>query len=147
MMYCPKCGFTIYKPKIKTPTPKQCPYCNTVIIDALHNNEYYEQKAQEQYSDGDLDEKVLFNEEIKKHPLFDYEAYRQREDEIDRRLENIVYSNRQLNNAHQPKCPMCGSTNIHKISGVKRATHGLAFGLFSKTARSQWECGNCHNKW
>ena len=147
MMYCPKCGYITYKPKIKPQTAEQCPYCHTVVINALHNREYYERQAEEQYSDWVMYEKILFDEEIKKHPLFDYEAYRQKEDEIDRRLENIVYSNRQSDNAHQPKCPMCGSTNIHKISGVKRATHGLAFGLFSKTARSQWECGNCHNKW
>ena len=85
---------------------------------------------------------VLFEEEIKCNPLFDEETYKNRLNEL--------YEIRQSNltdNAHQPKCTMCGSTNIHKISGVKRATHGLAFGLFSKTARSQCECGNCHNKW
>ena len=46
-----------------------------------------------------------------------------------------------------PKCPTCGSTNVHKISGVKKALHGYAFGLFSKTARSQFECNNCGYKW
>lgn len=46
-----------------------------------------------------------------------------------------------------PKCPTCGSTNISKISGIKRAVLGYAFGLFSKTARSQFECKNCGYKW
>ena len=45
-----------------------------------------------------------------------------------------------------PKCPLCQSTNIKQISVAKRAAHGYAFGLFSNTARSQWECLNCGNK-
>ena len=46
-----------------------------------------------------------------------------------------------------PKCPMCQSPNIRKLTAAKRITHGLAFGLFSKTARSQWVCNSCGNKW
>lgn len=46
-----------------------------------------------------------------------------------------------------PRCPTCNSTNIKKISATKRVTHGAMFGLFSKTAKSQWECKNCGNKW
>ena len=38
-----------------------------------------------------------------------------------------------------PRCPVCRSTEIKKIGAGKRAMHGAAFGLFSKTARSQWE--------
>lgn len=47
----------------------------------------------------------------------------------------------------KPKCPHCGDTNIHKISATSKVVHGAAFGLFSKTARSQFECGNCGFKW
>lgn len=38
-----------------------------------------------------------------------------------------------------PRCPVCRSPEIQKIGAGKRAMHGAAFGLFSKTARSQWE--------
>ena len=47
---------------------------------------------------------------------------------------------------YQPKCPLCQSPNIQQISLVKRGVGGAMFGLFSKTARSQWECKNCGNK-
>ena len=46
-----------------------------------------------------------------------------------------------------PKCPTCNSINIEKISDIKRATHGLTFGLLSKTAQSQFQCKNCGYKW
>lgn len=46
-----------------------------------------------------------------------------------------------------PKCPTCGSTNIHKISASKKMAGAIGFGLFSKTARSQYECLDCKYKW
>ena len=46
-----------------------------------------------------------------------------------------------------PRCPVCHSPEIQKIGAGKRMVHGAAFGLFSKTARSQWECKHCGNKW
>lgn len=50
------------------------------------------------------------------------------------------------NVVNSPRCPLCKSTNIRKISIPKRVAGGYAFGLFSNTARSQWECLNCNNK-
>ena len=49
-------------------------------------------------------------------------------------------------NINSPKCPICKSTNIRKISVAKRAIYAYTLGLFSNTARSQWECLNCNNK-
>ena len=48
---------------------------------------------------------------------------------------------------NMPKCPTCGSTNIKKISASSKVFGAAMFGLFSKTARSQFECQNCHYKW
>lgn len=46
-----------------------------------------------------------------------------------------------------PKCPTCQSANIKKISITQKAIHGVAFGILSKTAYSQFECCNCGYKW
>lgn len=48
---------------------------------------------------------------------------------------------------NKPKCPTCGSTNVKKISTVSKVAGASMFGLFSKTARSQFKCGNCGYKW
>lgn len=45
-----------------------------------------------------------------------------------------------------PKCPTCGSTRLKKISAAKRGLHAWAFGIFSKTAFSQFECEDCGYK-
>lgn len=50
-------------------------------------------------------------------------------------------------NINQPKCPTCSSTNIHKISASKKLMGAIGFGLFSKTAKSQFQCYNCGYKW
>ena len=50
-------------------------------------------------------------------------------------------------NQNVPKCPTCGSTNIQKISGTKRAASEIMFGIFSPTLGKQFECKNCGYKW
>lgn len=45
-----------------------------------------------------------------------------------------------------PRCPVCQSTNLKKISTAAKVASGFAFGLFSTTARSQFECKNCGYK-
>lgn len=46
-----------------------------------------------------------------------------------------------------PKCPTCQSIKVEKISTTSRVVHGAAFGILSKTARSQFKCRNCGYKW
>lgn len=48
---------------------------------------------------------------------------------------------------NKPKCITCGSTNIKKISTTAKVAGAVAFGLFSKTAKSQFKCENCGCKW
>lgn len=47
----------------------------------------------------------------------------------------------------RPKCPTCSSTNISKISTTSKVAGAAFFGLFSKTAKSQFKCNNCGYKW
>ena len=48
-----------------------------------------------------------------------------------------------------PHCPTCGSTNIRRISTGSKAAGVAMFGIFSKTAKCQFEClnPNCRYKW
>ncbi len=56
-------------------------------------------------------------------------------------------NNTDNNKKYIPKCPTCSSTNVQKISGTAKAVGAVTFGLFSKTARSQFRCNNCGYKW
>ena len=46
-----------------------------------------------------------------------------------------------------PKCPTCGSTNIHKISLTSKAIGGYMWGVFSSNVRNTFKCSNCGYKW
>lgn len=46
-----------------------------------------------------------------------------------------------------PHCPTCGSTKIKKISAASKAGGMFMFGIFSKTAKSQFQCVDCGYKW
>lgn len=144
--YCPYCGTTQFGTNVF------CVKCNscTNMVESKYDDEYYRNKSLEKYGDYSHWNEFLLPE-IKENPLFDEEKHNHEyEQNIDYQkiaMDIIMKNKMQNSNPNQPKCPTCGSTNISKISGVKRAVHGYAFGLFSKTARSQFECKNCGYKW
>lgn len=45
------------------------------------------------------------------------------------------------------KCPICGSTNISKISTLNRSVSVATVGLASSKIGKQYECKNCKHKW
>lgn len=142
--YCPFCGATQF------PDRTICVHCrrNVVLSESNNDSSYYREKAVEMYGDIKKWHDILFWEEVVNNPMYDEEAknYIISEKEHQKIL-NDIFSGQNRVTIHTPKCPTCQSPNIHKLSVTKRMTHGLAFGLFSKTARSQWECKDCGNKW
>ena len=46
-----------------------------------------------------------------------------------------------------PKCPTCGSENVHPISAGKKAVGFLTVGVFSKNFGKSYECENCKYRW
>ena len=67
-------------------------------------------------------------------------------------LEKMRASNRarrERAEVSKPKCPMCGSTNISKISTLSRASSIVGFGILSKKIGKQWQCNNpkCKHMW
>ena len=62
---------------------------------------------------------------------------------------NATQQIRQCNETQQniPKCPTCQSTNIEKISDVKKAAGFLTVGVFSKNFGKTYHCKNCDYRW
>jgi len=60
-----------------------------------------------------------------------------------------IFQQEQQIQASKPKCPMCGSTNISKISTLNRTTSIVGFGILSKKIGKQWQCNNpkCKHLW
>lgn len=71
----------------------------------------------------DIDE---INRQIKEKAIYElYEGRRKREEE------------------NLPKCPICGSTNLKKLSFTNKAVSVGVFGLLSNKINKTWECKNC----
>ena len=55
--------------------------------------------------------------------------------------------NQQQSTENKLRCPTCSSTRVKQISTTAKVAGAVTFGLFSKTARSQFKCENCGYKW
>ncbi|MCC8192300.1 MAG: hypothetical protein LIO41_04595 [Ruminococcus sp.] len=140
-LFCPSCGHLL-----DNESEQVCVQCKITItpVETQHDFEYYQKIAKQHNPNCDIFDEAfaLMNQEIaeyvKEHDSI-YRPLRKKEHEINPpkyyKEEPVVQPKKDV-----PRCPICQSTKIQKISTVKRATHGITFGLFSKTTRSQFEC-------
>ena len=140
--YCPKCGNIIIPPE----NDKKCNYCGEECLpthistsDVLHHD--WEK----------LPNQIILEEYVKPNPLFDEELYNKRvalEKRQEEATSNRLYTEKQLaQKANVPKCPTCGSTNVHPISTAKKAVGFAMVGVFSSNLGKSYECDNCKYKW
>lgn len=159
--YCPYCGYTKLS-KLEEFDPKEkatketielasCEPClrGILLTPAQNKSDYYYNKSVEKYGDDSHWYEFLL-EEIKVNPLFNEKLYERAHSPKPIANKNITnnpepIANKNITNI--PKCPTCGSTNIKKISTSSKVFGAAMFGLFSKTAKSQFQCNNCGYKW
>lgn len=145
--YCPFCGQQMFPDDIRC--PKCFDFVNPII--SIYDSEYYRKKSLEQY--GDYTHAFEYLEpELRNNPLFDEEKFNHvvtQEEYAERRKQMNykipTYYDSESRNV--PKCPTCGSTNIEKISGAKRAASEIMFGIFSPTIGKTFCCKNCGYRW
>ena len=153
--YCSKCGDTQWTES------KTCRVCKSLLKESdakyeLYINAYMQGKSIKTGNTFEENEQRLFEEVIKPNPEFDPDLYARKDEIIKQKQEQEMNEFRKQTGGaswvddkigYKPKCPMCGSSNIEKISvGSKIVGAGL-FGIFSKTARNQFKCNNCGYKW
>lgn len=141
--YCVICGETVF------PDQRICPNCKNYITpkESINDAEYYREKSMKLIGNYSYWHQILIDEEISENPQYNPNTTMHNAKEEYEYNRKKIFQPQAQQAVNQPKCPTCGSTNISKISGINRAVHGYAFGLFSKTARSQFECKNCGYKW
>lgn len=147
-LVCTKCGDYESSFDFNPNTPKHlvCEFCGTPYTQTNLTGSEYTSLNLKEFRKGNED----FEADIAKqygHGEFDQEAYNRRKEIIAQRVKEREVAKGLTQSSHTPKCPTCGSTNIQKISVTKKAAGAIGFGLFSKTAKSQFECKNCGYKW
>lgn len=142
--YCPICGNTVFDENTKI-----CPGCKNLISShrSIYNTEYYKNKSLEMYGDYRHSIQILIDEEISQNPLYNPNTKEHNAVNEYNKIIGNIFNSKQNKNENTPKCPTCGSINISKISAISKVAGAATFGLFSKTARSQFKCNNCGYKW
>ena len=129
---CPKCAMIYSSDELNA--DKKCRFCNIkTIITKETMNDFINNMDNEDDYDIILSKKYGGNQ-------FSECAYRHR-------LSLIKQENKKSIHPSTPHCPTCNSTNIKRISAASKAIGVGLFGIFSKTARSQFECKDCGYKW
>lgn len=150
LFYCPICGKVQFPLNSNRIVP--CIGCGKTVglIESSQDYLYYKNKSSELFGNTSNWQNVLLDEEISKNPHFQKNMLGitiSREEYLRAMQAFNGNTSQQLPQTNKPKCPTCQSTNIKKISVTKKVTHGLMFGILSKTAFSQFECCNCGYKW
>lgn len=139
--WCPECH-NIFDDKFDK-DKKQCKQCNYSNIILLPDN--LNIKMGELFLLSDISKDINFLNsmiELKQNDVIEYELkMSQFRNQVEQQKNNQV----QVTNVI--KCPTCNSTKVKRISGTAKVAGAVAFGLFSKTARSQFKCENCGYKW
>lgn len=142
---CTKCGEIYNIDTLKRPI---CEYCNNILVQTDITND---EACMNLYSMNE-DEYDNYEKELacKYGSNYSEAAFKIRRKKIHK---DVAEYEKQIDN-HQPSkqqstphCPTCNSTNIKRISAASKAVGVGLFGIFSKTARSQFECKDCGYKW
>lgn len=148
--------------------PKVCPNCNIEIIELPTEiaSKYDCFNGLNLYSTDWLDSRKLYIEEyVSKFSEFEpklnskelirlkesAEQHFQYEEEQKEKYVSKINKQIQVNLDQQnciPKCPVCGSSNINKISMGNRAVKTVVFGVVGAVddAGKTYRCGNCGSK-
>lgn len=135
---CPKCGNIDI---LNNDWEKVCKYCNTQYIITEYSFEDVVEK-------GKLKpeiRKAIFEKYIKDNPLYSEQANKNREEQ---KRENLIYGSvSSYTPKNTPKCPICQSTNLSKITTVQKAGKIALFGIFGMGDNGKtWKCNNCGSK-
>ena len=129
MSCCPKCGDVGDDLNI-------CPYCGEKQIRTKYT--FIDLLEQD-----DIDDEKIVDEYARCSPLFDEDLYRSRINK-EKLLQKVTLDKQR--EANKPKCPTCGSTNVHKISTGKKALGFITVGIFSSNFGKTMECKQCGYK-
>lgn len=164
-MYCEKCG-QVYHIAFS----KKCDFCGTKMQLLPEELKYKYHIFVEDWSQTSDEEMLSRREkfvmgELKNNPLFSMEDYQkqvQKKIQINQRLndyekrklleqqaKNLVQIQKERDKQNCiPKCPICGSVNVNKITVGSRAVKTAVFGVVGAVddAGKTYKCDNCGSR-
>lgn len=154
---CHQCGYTIIQStnSLNGKPDKNdanmllslCPFCNEVFFDGEIEGvagckTILENRIYAQYIFGNPEKERLYQERINGKPVRTPKEIAERE-KVKAERQKRVQEHKKAANSNLPKCPICGSTNLKKLSFTNKAVSVGVFGLLSNKINKTWECKNC----
>ena len=115
----------------------ECPICQNSLIDTILTIDEY--NIVDNISDD-----VSFLEAMIKLKQKDIIKFQSRMFQFKTQL--AQQENNKAKNDNTPKCPICGSANIKKISDLSKAGSVAMWGIFSRKVHKQWHCDHCDSE-
>lgn len=147
LCYCKKCGRIVQE--VYGREEQICDYCNSAL-DYIPKQFLIGKRGIA--LDDDLKQQFI-DQYIKSSPEFDQHLFDHRDEDLSkRRIENkakIEHGRAILEEkSRTPKCPICGSTNVNKITIGSRAVKTVMFGVVGAVddAGKTYKCENCGSK-
>ena len=164
---CPDCGNKEPLPENEMNQKHKILHITTkpIYYYSQHKIQFYKEQSIQKYGTDEEWYEVFITTELSNQPLFNYALYeksKQRENEYFKRQRELGNNdvdresylmrmqgpgNKPSTLKNTPECPTCHSTDVKRISDARKVAGALMFGLFSKTAKSQFQCNNCGYKW
>lgn len=88
-----------------------------------------------------------YNDNVKDYERAQQDFRKFQKEELSKKKMQKEMEEYRKRNASVPKCPMCGSTNIEKISTTSRAVSVAMVGLASGKIGKQYKCKKCKHMW
>lgn len=137
--YCPKCGEIYF---LRVELVPVCTFCKTQLIET-------EFICADSFANGEIKpeiRKAIFEKYIRDNPMYSEEAVKLREEQEHQNRMNLP-SSYKPKEKNVPKCPICGSKNLSKITTAHKAGKIALFGIFGMGDNGKtWKCKNCGSK-
>lgn len=169
VMYCEKCGYVghiMFNKKCKNCKlkmkllPEKIKYKYHIFVEDWAQISDEEIISREKdFVIGELKNTPIFSmkeyqKQVQKQLKINYELdewHKKRDEEYRNKIlnKNLVRIQKESDKVNcVPKCPICGSSNIHKITVGTRAVKTAAFGVVGAVddAGKTYKCGNCGSK-
>ena len=145
MKYCSKCGRELFDRDVECDKCKSTSFISEEecqkIIQKINKSNIISQKILLK----DPIYKIVYNSIINKPREYFNPCITNNYSESNEEYFNRIRQHTMNESVKQnvPKCQICGSTNVKKISGASRAASIGFWGIFSKKIGKQWHCNNC----
>lgn len=142
-LYCPVCAAIELYANDDGSIPQDCDRCGAKLIDSgirVNRNGPEVVALAKQHP--------MFNQTLYDTFHRQYEEKREREHQEYLQRKELEALQKQAEIQHHldrndPRCPICQSFDVDRISGFDRATSILALGIFSKKINKSFKCNNC----